>query len=74
MQIEKIEYYIVFKHIPIDMMFTPTHLISNDHIKVNAKKNANEWDLQNEVCNELKILNYMPEHIRIISYQIITKK
>lgn len=71
METEKVHYRIVFKHITPDMMFTPRHLISKDHVTAKAKKNANEWDLQNAVCEELKNLNYMPEHIRIESYQIL---
>lgn len=62
-------YYVTFRNIPPEMMFTPTYLISVDHIQVDAKKDANEWDLKIAICQELENLNYSPDDIRIESSQ-----
>ena len=62
-------YYVRFRNIPFEMMFTPTYLISIDHIQVNAKKDANEWDLKIAICQELGNLNYKPDDIRFESKQ-----
>lgn len=63
------KYYVRFRNIPPEMMFTPTCMISIDHIQVEAKKDATEWDLKIAVCRELDNLNYRPDDIRIESSQ-----
>ena len=67
-------YYIMFRNIPIDRMFTPMYLISVDHIQVDCKNNANEYDLKVAICNELSGLNYNPDDIRIESFQLVSQK
>ena len=62
-------YYIRFRNISPEMMFTPIYLISIDHIQVDAKKDATEWDLKIAICRELDNLNYRPDDIRIESSQ-----
>jgi hypothetical protein len=62
-------YYVRFRNIPPEMMFTPTYLIGIDHIQVDAKKDATEWDLKIAICRELDNLNYRPDDIRIESSQ-----
>lgn len=62
-------YYVRFRNIPSEMMFTPSHLISIDHIQVEAKKDATEWDIKIAICRELDNLNYRPDDIRIESSQ-----
>ena len=62
-------YYVRFRNVPPEMMFTPTYLISIDHIQVDAKKDATEWDLKIAICRELDNLNYRPDDIRIESSQ-----
>lgn len=59
------QYYVTFRHILPVMMFAPLYLIPPETIKVEAKDNATEYDLQVAVCNELSNLNVYPEHIRI---------
>mgnify|MGYP003442368552 CR=1 FL=1 len=59
------EYYVTFRHILPVMMFTPLYLIPSQTMRVEAKENATEYDLQLAVCNELANLNYDPYHIRI---------
>ncbi len=62
-------YYVRFRNVPPEMMFTPTHLISIDHIQVDAKEGATECDLKIAICRELHNLNYRPDDIRIESSQ-----
>lgn len=63
------KYYVRFRNIPPEMMFTPSYLISIDHIQVDAKKDATEWDIKIAICRELDNLNYRPDDIRIESSQ-----
>ena len=67
--VQQSKYYVTFRNIPPEMMFTPTYLISVDHIQVDTKKDANEWDLKIAICQELENLNYRPDDIRIESSQ-----
>lgn len=62
-------YYVRFRHIPPEMMFTQSYLISIDHIQVEVKKYATEWDIKIAICRELDNLNYRPDDIRIESSQ-----
>jgi hypothetical protein len=64
-----LRYYVRFRNVPPEMMFTPTYLIGIDHIQVDAKKDATEWDLKIAICRELDNLNYRPDDIRIESSQ-----
>lgn len=63
------KYYVRFRNVPPEMMFTPSHLISIDHIQVEAKKDATECDIKIAICRELENLNYCPDNIRIESSQ-----
>lgn len=64
-------YYIRYRYIPIDMMFSPLYLITIDHIQLKCKKEANEYDLKLEICKQLSSLNYNPDYIRIESSQCL---
>lgn len=63
----KVVYYIRYRYIPVDLMFTPMYLIPIEHTQVEAMEKANEYDLQVAVSKSLENLNYFPEHIRIES-------
>lgn len=65
-------YYVRFRNVPPEKMFAPTYLISIDHIQVDAKKDATEWDLKIAICRELDNLNYHPDDIMIESSQPFT--
>lgn len=65
-----VKYYVRFRHIPFELMFTPLYMISVDHIQVESKIDSNEYDLEVAICNELKNLNWNTENIRIESIQI----
>jgi hypothetical protein len=64
-----IKHYVRWRHIPIDMMFTPLMHISIDHTVVEAKSDANDWDIALAVVQELPMLNIRPDDVRIESRQ-----
>jgi len=64
-----IKHYVRWRHIPIDMMFTPLMHISIDHTVVEAKPDANDWDIAMAVVRELPLLNIRPDDVRIESRQ-----
>jgi hypothetical protein len=67
-----VKYYVRWRHIPIDMMFTPLMHISIDHTVVEAKPDANDWDIALAVVQELPMLNIRPDDVRIESRQPCT--
>lgn len=62
-------YHIRFRHIPLNLMFTPMYLIPIDHITLESKKDSTEYELKVSVCNELNMLGYNPDDIKIESFQ-----
>lgn len=64
-----IKHYVRWRHIPIDMMFTPVMHISIDHTVVEAKPDATDWDIALAVVRELHVLNIRPDDVRIESRQ-----
>lgn len=64
-----IKHYVRWRHIPIDMMLTPMYLLSIDHTVVEAKPDANDWDIALAIVRELPLLNIRPDDVRIESRQ-----
>ena len=64
-----IEYYVRWRHIPMDLYMTPLYLISVDHTVVKAKKDATNYDIMKSVANEFPIMNFTPDEISIESFQ-----
>lgn len=62
-------YYIRFRYIPFELMFTPLSYITIDHIQVESFVGSTEWDLKVAICRELNELGYKPDEIRIESSQ-----
>ena len=73
MNTELTTYYVRFRHIPMELRFTPMYMIAVENIQIDAKKKATEYDLQCAICNELELLNYQPEDIRIENSQPINE-
>lgn len=64
-------YYVRFRHIPFELRFTPIYLIAIENIQVDTGIQVTEYELQCAVCDELEMLNYQPEDIKIESSQLI---
>jgi len=64
-----IKHYVRWRHIPFDMFFTPLMHISIDHTIVEAKPDANDWDIALAIVHSLPMLNIYPEHVHIESRQ-----
>ena len=62
------KYYIRFRHVTPDMMFSYNSI---DHIQIEAIEAATEWDLKIAICKDLEILNWFPEDIQIESSQCL---
>ena len=67
-----VEYYVRWRHIPMDLRFTPMYLISIDHTQVKAKPNATHWDIAKAIGDEFKSMNINYEDVCIESCQPIT--
>lgn len=63
------KYYIRWRHIPIEMAFTPLMFISVDHTQVECIDGASEWDLCLAIANEFKLININPSDVRIVSFE-----
>lgn len=64
-----VDYYVRWRHIPMDLMFTPMYLISIDHTKVKDKPNASNYDLMKAISKEFINMNISPDDVSIESFE-----
>ena len=64
-----VEYFVRWRHIPMDLYMTPLYLISIDHTRVKAKPSASDYDLMIAVSKEFKNMNISPDDVSIESFE-----
>ena len=62
-------YYVRWRHIPIELTFTPHMYISIDHTQVEAEDDATVWDIQLAIAKYFESINISPSDVRIESFQ-----
>lgn len=63
------KYYVRWRHIPQNLMFTPMMCISIDHTLVETIDNATEWDIQMAIAEEFKLLHINPSYVHVESFE-----
>ena len=66
------DYFVRWRHIPMDLYMTPLYLISIDHTRVKAKPGASSYDLMIAVSKEFENMNISPDDVSIESFEQLT--
>lgn len=63
------KYFVRWRLIRPDDMFTPVMYLPIEHTTVEAKEDARQWDIMEAVSKEFPLSKIFPEHVSIEDFQ-----